>query len=79
MRVCRSGTYPSLGVLALPAASCPIAAQVDPADVVIVEGILVLHVPELRDQLNMKVYVDTGGQGCVDRPGPYVCASVVLS
>jgi hypothetical protein len=28
---------------------------------VIVEGILVLHVPELRDQLNMKVYVDTGG------------------
>lgn len=33
----------------------------DPADVVIVEGILVLHVPELREQLNMKVYVDTGG------------------
>jgi uridine kinase len=36
--------------------------QVDPADVVIVEGILVLHVPELRDILNMKIYVDTGGQ-----------------
>jgi hypothetical protein len=35
--------------------------QVDPADVVIVEGILVLHVPELRDILNMKIYVDTGG------------------
>jgi uridine kinase len=33
---------------------------VDPADVVIVEGILVLHVPELRDILNMKIYVDTG-------------------
>ncbi len=37
--------------------------QVDPADVVIVEGILVLHVPELREQLNMKVYVDTGEGG----------------
>jgi len=34
--------------------------QVDPADVVVVEGILVLHVPELREQLNMKIYVDTG-------------------
>lgn len=33
--------------------------KVDPADVVIVEGILVLHVPELRDMLNMKIYVDT--------------------
>lgn len=72
MRVRRSGTH--LCVLALSAASCPIPAQVDPADVVIVEGILVLHVPELRDQLNMKVYVDTGGQGqgCVDRPGAFV-------
>jgi uridine kinase len=36
--------------------------QVDPADVVIVEGILVLHEPELRDILNMKIYVDTGGR-----------------
>ena len=33
--------------------------RVDPADVVIVEGILVLHMPEVRDLLNMKVYVDT--------------------
>ncbi|WIA17892.1 hypothetical protein OEZ85_009392 [Tetradesmus obliquus] len=33
--------------------------KVAPADVVIVEGILVLHVPELRDMLNMKIYVDT--------------------
>jgi uridine kinase len=30
-----------------------------PADVIIVEGILVLHVPEIRDMLNMKIYVDT--------------------
>lgn len=36
------------------------SVQVDPADVVVVEGILVLHVPELREQLNMKIYVDTG-------------------
>ncbi|KAF8062067.1 UKL1 [Scenedesmus sp. PABB004] len=33
--------------------------KVEPADVVIVEGILVLHVPELRAALNMRVYVDT--------------------
>lgn len=41
--------------------NCYFDLQVDPADVVIVEGILVLHVPELRDMLNMKIYVDTGG------------------
>jgi uridine kinase len=45
--------------------------QVDPADVVIVEGILVLHVPELREQLNMKVYVDTG----VGVTGTGLCAA----
>jgi hypothetical protein len=39
---------------------CFVVMQVDPADVVIVEGILVLHEPELRDMLNMKIYVDTG-------------------
>lgn len=33
--------------------------RVEPADVVIVEGILVLHMPEIRDLLNMKIYVDT--------------------
>jgi uridine kinase len=38
--------------------------QVDPADVVIVEGILVLHEPQLRDMLNMKIYVDTGARCC---------------
>eukprot|EP00929_Paragymnodinium_shiwhaense_P077793 TRINITY_DN4013_c0_g1_i1.p1 TRINITY_DN4013_c0_g1~~TRINITY_DN4013_c0_g1_i1.p1 ORF type:complete len:522 (-),score=85.84 TRINITY_DN4013_c0_g1_i1:169-1734(-) len=30
-----------------------------PADVVIVEGILVLHVPEILKRLNMRVFVDT--------------------
>ncbi|KAI8466809.1 MAG: putative uracil phosphoribosyl transferase [Monoraphidium minutum] len=33
--------------------------KVEAADVVIVEGILVLHDPALREQLHMKVYVDT--------------------
>ena len=30
---------------------------------VIVEGILVLAMEEVRDQLNMKIYVDTGERG----------------
>jgi len=33
--------------------------RVLPADVVIVEGILVLHIPVILERLNMKVYVDT--------------------
>ena len=33
--------------------------RVLPADVVIIEGILVLHMEEIRDMLNMKIYVDT--------------------
>eukprot|EP00878_Enallax_costatus_P013746 GHUV01014377.1.p1 GENE.GHUV01014377.1~~GHUV01014377.1.p1 ORF type:complete len:419 (+),score=148.45 GHUV01014377.1:563-1819(+) len=33
--------------------------KVDPADVIIVEGILVLYMQELREQCNMKIYVDT--------------------
>jgi len=32
---------------------------VEPADVVIVEGILVLHMPELLKRFNMKLFVDT--------------------
>ena len=32
---------------------------VQPADVVIIEGILVLHMDEVREMLNMKIYVDT--------------------
>lgn len=33
--------------------------RVEPADVIIVEGILALHMEEIRPYLNMKVYVDT--------------------
>lgn len=39
-------------------------SQLEPADVIIVEGILVLHIPAVRDLLHMKVYVDTGAQRC---------------
>ena len=31
--------------------------HVEPADVVIIEGILVLHMPEVRKLLNMKIFV----------------------
>jgi uridine kinase len=33
--------------------------RVEPADVVIIEGILVLHIKEIRSLLNMKIFVDT--------------------
>ncbi len=33
--------------------------RVEPADVVIIEGILVLHIEEIRSLLNMKIFVDT--------------------
>eukprot|EP00884_Botryococcus_braunii_P007954 jgi/Botrbrau1/1715/Bobra.116_2s0057.1 len=33
--------------------------KVEPADVVIVEGIMVLHMEEIRELLHMKIYVDT--------------------
>ena len=33
--------------------------RVNPADVIIIEGILVLHMEEIRSMLNMKIYVDT--------------------
>lgn len=36
------------------------AVQVEPAKVIILEGILVLHMPELREECSMKIYVDTG-------------------
>lgn len=33
--------------------------RVEPADVVIIEGILVLHIEEIRSLLNMQIFVDT--------------------
>lgn len=36
---------------------------VGPADVVVVEGILVLAMEEVRSMCNMKVFVDTGERG----------------
>lgn len=38
----------------------PIKLQVNPADVIILEGILVLHDHCIRDLMNMKIFVDTG-------------------
>ncbi|KAL6960523.1 Uridine kinase-like protein 5, partial [Sarracenia purpurea var. burkii] len=32
---------------------------VNPSDVIILEGILVLHDPRVRDLMNMKIFVDT--------------------
>jgi len=41
--------------------ACDVACdQVEPAKVIILEGILVLHIPELREQCSMCIYVDTG-------------------
>jgi uridine kinase len=37
----------------------PERTRVEPARVVVVEGILVLYEPELRDRFDLKVYVDT--------------------
>lgn len=34
--------------------------QVNPSDIIILEGILVLHDPRVRDLMNMKIFVDTG-------------------
>lgn len=34
--------------------------QVNPGDVIILEGILVLNDPRVRDLMNMKIFVDTG-------------------
>ena len=33
--------------------------MVNPGEVVIIEGILVLHMEEIRKELNMKIFVDT--------------------
>ena len=33
--------------------------RVEAADVIIIEGILILHIPEIRELLNMKIFVDT--------------------
>eukprot|EP00195_Chlamydomonas_chlamydogama_P006679 CAMPEP_0202904784 /NCGR_PEP_ID=MMETSP1392-20130828/31085_1 /ASSEMBLY_ACC=CAM_ASM_000868 /TAXON_ID=225041 /ORGANISM="Chlamydomonas chlamydogama, Strain SAG 11-48b" /LENGTH=471 /DNA_ID=CAMNT_0049592593 /DNA_START=103 /DNA_END=1515 /DNA_ORIENTATION=+ len=40
-------------------ARLPSTRRVEPADVVIIEGILVLNMEEIRDLLHMKIYVDT--------------------
>ena len=51
----------------------PETRRVEPADVVIVEGIMVLHMEEVRQMLNMKIYVDTDDDVRLARR--YVCSS----
>ncbi|KAK9119868.1 hypothetical protein Scep_017961 [Stephania cephalantha] len=34
--------------------------KVNPSDVIILEGLLVLHEPRVRNLMNMKIFVDTG-------------------
>jgi uridine kinase len=36
----------------------PETARVDPGDIILIEGILVLHIKEVRDLMDMKIYVD---------------------
>ena len=38
--------------------------HVEPADVVIMEGILVLHIPEVRKMFNMKIFVVSNLASC---------------
>jgi len=33
-------------------------ARVDPGDIILIEGILVLHMKEVRDEMDVKIYVD---------------------
>lgn len=45
--------------------------RVPPADVIIIEGILVLHMARVKEMLNMKIFVDTDddvrlARRCVD-------------
>lgn len=36
----------------------PNTARVDPGDIILIEGILVLHMKEVRDEMDVKIYVD---------------------
>lgn len=36
----------------------PEVVRVDPGDIILIEGILVLHMKEVRDELDVKIYVD---------------------
>ncbi|MCH87002.1 uridine kinase-like protein 3-like [Trifolium medium] len=41
------------------------ARRVNPADVIILEGILVFHDPRVRALMNMKIFVDTGASDAI--------------
>ena len=37
----------------------PQTVRVEPGDMILIEGILVLHMKEVRDEMDMRIYVDT--------------------
>lgn len=45
------------------------AQKVYPADVVLVEGILLFYFPEIRDLFHMKLFVDTDSDTRLSRRG----------
>lgn len=45
--------------------------HIEPADVVLFEGILVLYYPELRELLDMKTFVDLDSDTRLSRRGLY--------
>lgn len=49
------------------------ARRVEPADVVIIEGILVLHIESIRQMLNMKIFVDTDDDLRLARRCNFMC------
>jgi hypothetical protein len=56
--------------------------RVEPADVVIIEGILVLHMEDIRSMLNMKIFVDTDDDLRLARrchPECFSCKAKVLA
>ena len=49
-----------ISVLHLETLLQPDGLQVNPSDVIILEGILIFHDPRVRELMNMKIFVDTG-------------------
>ncbi|PWA95504.1 uridine kinase-like protein [Artemisia annua] len=41
--------------------------RVNPADVIILEGILILYDPRVRDMMDMKIFVDTDADVCLEK------------
>jgi uridine kinase len=53
--------------------------EVNPADVILLEGILVLYPPAVRNMLNMKVYIDVDSDDRLARRGKFTTFSRCFS